>query len=118
MNGQSPNDPDYGHNSLSHGSSAKRRKIDDGERVEAELSVPVPREYVLTRRGPGGSALSYIPGYYAFETARRIFGHDGWSSSSTFTQHFASLFSRPIFTEFAKDSRMLIRFFSKMGTET
>ncbi|KAA8499166.1 DNA repair and recombination protein rad22 [Porphyridium purpureum] len=62
-------------------SSNKRRRIDDHVRIEAELNEHVPRAKVLARRGPGGSSLSYIPGYYAFETARRIFGHDGWSSS-------------------------------------
>lgn len=43
-----------------------------------ELAKPLPHDMVKTR-AQAGQSLSYVEGWYALDTANRIFGFDGWS---------------------------------------
>ena len=47
--------------------------------IEKALHQGLDMEDVAKRRGPGGTTLTYIEGWKAFEMANDIFGVDGWS---------------------------------------
>lgn len=49
------------------------------EKQIAELENQIDTSVVKKREGPRGMMLSYIPGFYAIDTANEIFGFDGWS---------------------------------------
>lgn len=48
----------------------------------AELSKPLDRTNVSTRKGGANKKLSYIEGWHAIAEANRIFGFGGWTSET------------------------------------
>ena len=52
---------------------------DEMAKIENALHQGLDMEDVAKRRGPGGTTLTYIEGWKAFEMANSIFGVDGWS---------------------------------------
>ena len=52
---------------------------DEMTKIENALHQGLDMEDVAKRRGPGGTTLTYIEGWKAFEMANSIFGVDGWS---------------------------------------
>jgi DNA repair and recombination protein RAD52 len=52
---------------------------DEMARIQRALNQGLDMEDVAKRRGPGGTTLTYIEGWKAFEMANDIFGVDGWS---------------------------------------
>jgi len=55
--------------------------MDPGLSLRKRLREPIPKEFLSTRAGPGGSKLTYLESHRAIELANDIFGPDGWSCS-------------------------------------
>lgn len=51
----------------------------NGEKVELMLKEPIPAEKLSTRKGPGGTNLTYMDAHDVFERANEIFGYNGWA---------------------------------------
>lgn len=49
------------------------------ELIERKLKEPIPAEKLSTRKGPGGTEVTYMEAHDVFETANEIFGYDGWA---------------------------------------
>ncbi|KAI1610559.1 DNA repair and recombination protein RAD52 [Exophiala viscosa] len=49
--------------------------------LQSRLEKQLGPEYILTRAGPGGSKVPYLPGEKVISLANDVFGFNGWSSS-------------------------------------
>lgn len=49
--------------------------------LQCRLDKQLGPEYLLSRQGPGGQTLHYIPAEKVINLANEIFGFNGWSSS-------------------------------------
>jgi hypothetical protein len=54
---------------------------DEVAALQCRLDKQLGPEYLLTRDGPGGQRLTYIPAEKVINLANEIFGFNGWSSS-------------------------------------
>lgn len=49
--------------------------------MQSRLEKQLGPEYILTRAGPGGTKVPYLPGEKVISLANDVFGFNGWSSS-------------------------------------
>ena len=52
----------------------------DRKSIEDQLSKPLKRNRISSRKGFGGNMLPYLETWDVTERANQIFGHTGWSS--------------------------------------